>query len=315
MKVLFCTSANDKFAKGCALLLYSLKKNLNNFDDYQYKVFYLSLSEENKKMIKSIMPKVTFERPNDFSYCEGIKTLYGEENQDTYLCIESFKQEGYDKVLWVDSDMLCVNDFSNILSNNHAMSACLTKSVSFNTKEKMMSHGVQKFNAGFMMINKQHLQDKKTYNDLVQIIKKAKDNKTNNSYRVLHKTSNTFNDQDAIRIYWTNRPTNILPDWYNFKKFGTLGRFKEDDRFFEDNLDKIKIIHYAGKRKPWANKTDRSLKTDDGVMAGKYDVCSVSDPEQMNKCLAIHIWHDYYEECFGEKCLNDWYLHDRSMRW
>jgi lipopolysaccharide biosynthesis glycosyltransferase len=314
-KILVCTSANNRFATGAAVLLHSLKKNFSEYSSCDFKIFYLELSEENKKMIREITPEVIFEKPADFSYCEGIKTLYGTDNQETYLCIESFKQEQYDKVLWIDSDMLCLEDFANILTHDYPILACLTKSVDFNTNERYMKTGVAKFNAGFMVINRPHLEKGKTYKELTGIIRKAKRENQSGSYKVLHKTSNTFNDQDAIRIYWTNKPVYILSDWHNFKKFGTLGKFPEQDRFFRNNIHKVKIVHYAGKRKPWANKTDRTLVTEDGVMPGKYDVCSVSDPKQLNKCKAVHVWHDYYEECFGEKCVTDWYEHDKQRSW
>jgi lipopolysaccharide biosynthesis glycosyltransferase len=321
-KILICTSANDRFTDGAALLFYSLKKNFKAYGDCDFKVFHLILSDVAKQKIRDIEPRVQFEIPPDFDYCSGIKTLYGQDNQETYLCIESFRQDDYDKVLWIDSDMLCISDFSEILERTEPMLACLTKSNDFNTSASYNKSGVDKFNAGFMVINREHLEGKKTYQDLTAIIKKAKhametSNKTPGAqyYKVLHKKSTTFNDQDAIRIYWTTRPTYILPDWYNFKRFGTLGKFKSDDKFFRKNVDNVKIIHYAGKRKPWGNKTDRTLVTDDGVMPGKYDVCSVSDPEQLNRCEAVHIWHDYYEECYGTLCTTDWYKHDKSLTW
>ena len=121
-----------------------------------------------------------------------------------------------------------------------------------------------------------------------------------------------FNDQDVIRVYFSSAPTHILPDWYNFKNFCLGPNFEETNKIFDTHQNDVKILHFSGKRKPWANKTDRSGGPVDGKIAGIYDVCSVADPEEMNNSAACHIWHDYYEECFGEKCINDWYRHDRS---
>ena len=73
-------------------------------------------------------------------------------------------------------------------------------------------------------------------------------------------------------------------------------------QFFDDNIDKIKIILYSGKRKPWGNKTNR----DDGHN-GRFDVCSVGDHNAMVGVKAVDLWHQYYEECFGKKCQTDWY--------
>ena len=316
MKKLIVTSSDDKFATGCAVLLYSLKKNMSIFDECDVKVFYTNLSEESRNLIKSVCPKVVFEKPKDFDYCKGIKTLYGEDNQDTYLCLESFRQTEYDKVAYIDTDMLCVGDISNLFHEQYklGMMACLGKK-QFYSKLTEHKNGIEKFNAGLMIIGKEHLEGEKTYKDLVSIVKKAKETKDDDVYKVLHKTSKTFNDQDAVRIYWTNRPVIILPDWYNFKLFGFYGKYEEHDKFFRDFLHMVKIIHYSGKRKPWANKTDRTRSLNDGAISGAYDVCSVGDPEEMNKSLAVHVWHDYYEECFGKKCINDWYKHDKTMSW
>ena len=319
MKKLIVTSADDKFAIGCAVLLFSLEKNMSIFGDCDIKVFYTNLSEESMRLIKGVCPKVEFEKPEDFDYCSGIKTLYGQENQDTYLCLESFKQQEYDRVAYIDTDMLCIGDISDIFSedNNHSMMACVGAKA-INKKSVHHRGGISKFNAGFMVIGKEHLHNANTYNALVTIVENAKNTKNSENYRVLHKTSVTFNDQDAIKIYWQSRPVYILPDFYNFKNFGhgpSPEDFKRTDNLLRENIDDVKIIHYSGKRKPWANKTDRSGPAIDGKIAGMYDVCSVANPEEMNKSLAMHMWHDYYEECFGKKCTNDWYKHNKTMRW
>jgi lipopolysaccharide biosynthesis glycosyltransferase len=319
MKKLIVTSTDDKFAPGCAVLLHSLKKNMSIFNECDVKVFYTSLGEQSKQIIRRVCPKADFEMPKDFDYCKGIKTLYGEDNQDTYLCLESFKQSEYDRVAYIDTDMLCIGDMSDIFSENldYDMMACIG-SKPLNIKQSFYRNGISKFNAGFMVIGKKHLDGRKTYNDLIDIVERAKSKKNNNQYRIMHKTAPTFNDQDAIKIYWQNRGVFILPDWYNFKNFGAGPRpedFKRTDDLFRQHLDNIKLIHYSGKRKPWANSTDRSGPSIDGKIPGMYDVCSVADPVEMNRSLAMHMWHDYYEECFGKKCINDWYKHDKEMRW
>ena len=319
MKKLIVTTTDDKFAPGCAVLLYSLQKNMKDFHECDVKIFYTSLSQSNKDMIKSVCPKVTIQEPEDFDYCKGIKTLYGEDNQDTYLCLESFKQSEYDRVAYIDTDILCISDISYIFSDklDYGMMACAgTKAL--NEREKYHPHGFSKFNAGFMVIGKENLAKNRTYNKLINIVKEASTTKSNDEYKILGKKAPTFNDQDAIKIFFRNNPVFILPDWYNFKHFGhgpSKKDFKRTDKNFRVHLDDIRLIHYSGKRKPWANITDRSTPSDDGRIAGVYDVCSMADPKEMNKSLAIHMWHEYYEECFGERCENDWYLHDREDRW
>ena len=175
MKKLIVTSTDDKFAVGCAVLLFSLQKNMSIFEDCDIKVFYTNLSEKSKNLIKGVCPRAKFETPENFDYCKGIKTLYGESNQDTYLCLESFKQSDYDRVAYIDTDMLCVGDISDIFTENrgHSMMACVgAKHV--NKKHAQYNGGISKFNAGFMVIGKEHLKNAETYTDLISIVKNAK---------------------------------------------------------------------------------------------------------------------------------------------
>ena len=152
-----------------------------------------------------------------------------------------------------------------------------------------------RFNAGFFVIGKQHLNDYKVYNDLVSIVKK----------RAKPGQDHIYNDQDAVVEYWvhgegTKHGFYAVPSFYNYREFGVLDDFS-GDKLLRQLIDETKIIHYSGKRKPWGNITDRSKDN------GKYDVCSVADPELMNDSIAMDIWHTYHKECFGNHCKTDWY--------
>ena len=304
-KVLFFTTTDDRMSKGCALLIYSLKKHIPNFDDYDMKVVYNNLSDDNKKMISDVHSEVIFEKPFDTEFCKNIPTLYGNNNQDTYLCFDSFRQLDYDKVVVLDSDMLCVGDFSELWLKekfNKPLIAChksgLNRRNVQNSEDgpifQMMHNG--KFNAGFFVIGKEYLKDYKVYNDLVSITKKRSNGKI-------------YNDQDAIVEYWvggdgTKKGWYVVPAFYNYREFGVgpgPKEFEPGDKLFRKVVDETKIIHYSGKRKPWGNITDRSKDN------GRFDVCSIADPMLMNHSLAMHTWHNYYKECFGEWCKTDWY--------
>lgn len=313
-KYLITTSADDRFAPGVAVLLHSLKKHMTRLEECDIKVFYTNLSEESKKLISSVKQDVIFEKPKNFDFCKGINTLYGKNNQDTYLCFHAFRQDMYEKVICLDSDMMCIGDISPLLDYSDPMLASFCRKP-MNFTERNHPNGCDKFNAGFMVINKQNLEGHRTYNRLVEIVKSVNKGidpdlvQFSQQYKIRGKKSTTFNDQDVIKMYWNSNPVRILPDWYNFKYWGGLSgnaTILEDNKklmnFFDKNLDKIKIVHYSGKRKPWGDKTKR----DDGFN-GMYDVCSVGDAEAMLGVKAVDMWHDYYEECFGTTCETDWY--------
>ena len=304
-KYLIMTAADNKFAKGAAVLLFSLRKHMARLAEVDIKVIYNNLTEENKQLIKHACPRVIFQKPADTEFCEGLTTLYGEDNQDTYLCFEAFRQHEYEKVICLDSDMMCIGDISPLLDYEQPMLACLSKNkVNFDHLE--FRNGVDKFNAGFFVINKQILQSSHTYDDLTNMVRHGRSQGLGKSH--------PFNDQDVIKKYWRNKYVLAVPDGYNFRMWGGLSGnkqiLKENERlisFFNKHIEDIKVIHYSGKRKPWGNKTVR----DDG-RNGLYDVCSCGDENAMIGVPAVDMWHDYYEECFEKKCETDWYYRKKK---
>ena len=91
----------------------------------------------------------------------------------------------------------------------------------------------------------------------------------------------------------------LLPSGYNFKNWGgapvdaSKGIGKGGEKVFQECLPYIKIIHYTGRRKPWA----------DHIASGeRSDSCSIVGLEEMKNSTPGKLWHQYYEECFGEKC-------------
>tara|TARA_Y100000593_G_scaffold94300_1_gene192734 strand:+ start:1094 stop:2059 length:966 start_codon:yes stop_codon:yes gene_type:complete len=316
-KVLFFTSSDNDFAPGAALLVYSLRKHVPNFESYDMKVFYTNLSDENKKMIGSVSSNVVFEKPRDMSYCSQALTIHGDDNKDTYLCFEAFRQQEYDQVVCLDSDMLCINDLSEILHEDYEKYPIMgcNKANEYrkrgedkdSQKTNVLRSSGAKFNAGFISIGPKHLKDNlNTYVDLCKLVEKRTGRQWDTS-RVT-RGNRPYNDQDAIVEYWHDKNVFILPDYYNWKHWGAIGGSKEienwgikQNNMFINNEQNVKLIHYSGKRKPWGNKTNR----DDGH-GGKYDVCSVGDAHLMRETRANLLWHEYWEECFGEKFKTDW---------
>ena len=118
-RYLFVTVTNDAYALGLCTMLYSLQKNLKLWGQCDLKIYYhdtlVPLSEESKVKIKKVFPRVKFTRvelKEEFLECYLKKTVF----QQTYLIFEAFNEDGYEKVIAFDSDMLCVRDFSELLT-------------------------------------------------------------------------------------------------------------------------------------------------------------------------------------------------------
>ena len=99
-----------------------------------------------------------------------------------------------------------------------------------------------------------------------------------------------------------------MPDGYNFKNWGGARvNIKKNigaggEKLFQLCKEHIKIIHFSGRRKPWASHIDTGTKTK--------NPCSVSGLKELKNSTPAKMWHEYYEECFGEKCHNSIMIDD-----
>ena len=102
-KIVLTMGFDDRFFKGGAVMIHSLKKHLSNFDSFDFKVFYCDdvckLSEENKNKLRKIHPDIIFEKINQPAYA-NCEMMY-EKHRASFLSIECFNQTDYDKVVFM----------------------------------------------------------------------------------------------------------------------------------------------------------------------------------------------------------------------
>ena len=111
---------NDGFIDGGLAMVYSLKKNFKDIDKHDFKIYYspsfCPLSEENQGKLKAIHDKIEFVDGSHERYMRW--EIVGEESfRASFLTLESFKEDGYDKVVYNDADMLCISDPSEDILN------------------------------------------------------------------------------------------------------------------------------------------------------------------------------------------------------
>ena len=218
-KYVICIPSSTDFALSTAILIYSLKKNLKVYNECDIKVQYNDLDEASKNLIKKVKNDVIFEKPKDSSFYHHIsETIYGSNNYDCYLSFEMFWQDGYQKSIYLDSDMLCVKDFSKIILENKGG---ITWKVP---------------NLGTVIVGEKIL-GKDTYYKFI--------NTALNHYK-----NDPMGDQNTlIHLYSKGEDVTTIGDEYNFQHWGGGG--KGSNQNFLNNEDNIKIIHYSGRRKPW----------------------------------------------------------------
>ncbi len=125
MKILFTTVCNDEYAIGGHVMLYSMRKYIKNFDQYDVNIYYnnefASLSQKNQDTFKLIFPNVRFVHVNKECYFNSKLPPAGNRAQGckaAYLTLESFQEIDYDKVIMFDVDMLCIDDISELFDSN-----------------------------------------------------------------------------------------------------------------------------------------------------------------------------------------------------
>ena len=87
-----------------------------------------------------------------------------------------------------------------------------------------------------------------------------------------------------------NPDVKVISNLYNFQEFGAGG--KGTSEHYDESAADVKVIHYSGRRKPWAAIWD-------GDEGNKNCVRYAS---LMNQNKAVKIWYKYYDN-FREECL------------
>tara|TARA_B100000315_G_C14506857_1_gene555017 strand:+ start:427 stop:1326 length:900 start_codon:yes stop_codon:yes gene_type:complete len=251
-RILFTTVLNNSYFFGFIALIESILIYNPNFN-HPFKIYYSKeispLDIENINKIKSKYNFVTFHDVDlrKYKYCFETFIHYchiqpsfphNERLKPAFLALESFSENKYDQVCFLDTDMLVTGDLSPIWKNNrNGFWACEGTPLRSPTGFTLDKRGYKLINSGIFIIGK----------DLL-------------GYSILHKILNyqiklndirkfgNLADQTLLNAFFAEK-TNLLEPVYNT-------RFAIDD--LKINLTKlilnlgIKIIHYSSMGiKPW----------------------------------------------------------------
>jgi lipopolysaccharide biosynthesis glycosyltransferase len=247
---MYCTVCTGNYFKGVVKLLKSILKNFSNFDSDFY-IFYNTkcdpLTDYHFKYITNIYDKVKFQGIDGDEFNITRNTKPKRLTKNCFLSFYAFKDYGYDKNIFLDSDMIVRRDFRFLLSAKTSFIGAIDNSHKKYRNEFAITKIINKkdnpdINSGFMIINSKYLGDE-TFNELINI--------TNNSLEKIN------GDQCAINLWLKNKDRTILPFLFNYQiKFALKNG--------SSNSESAKlafIYHYIGSQKPWMyeprNKFDR----------------------------------------------------------
>lgn len=155
VKKLLCSVCNDKYILGMEILLYSLKKH--NTIDFDIKIYNrCDLSDNNKKILKKIYNHIIFEDINDPFYIN---------NMPHYMSLLAFKEYNYDRVIYIDCDILCIGNIEKIFNLKENFSICYDTNIPYPKKNKYniyLINGIKnitELNTGVFIVNKKLLNE------------------------------------------------------------------------------------------------------------------------------------------------------------
>jgi len=223
-KILWCSICNDKYITGLCVLLYSIKKHNPTFN-FPFKVYYNDdISEENKAKVRAYYPQIIFENSTTFkNYAKW------------YNCLLPFKEHAYDKVICIDSDILCLGDISELNETKYDhFSACQDSNVKFLFQTHLNIRHFFDINSGVFIIPKKMLSSPRVFQDLVNLVAKYPNEK--------------LGDQDILNRYLKFSRMTRLPGKYNVKKNIYYNQKYKD-------TDDVRFLHFCGTDKPFLTRS------------------------------------------------------------
>lgn len=263
MRVAIVTIVNDSFVKGAQVMIKSFLDTNSWFegDIIVCHSFNRSpLSAANMKKLAALYPKTIFRNINESDYADiNTKNAMNARFVVSYYTLEAFRITGYDRVLFLDSDMIILGDLTNLIKRECFVGIENTLSIYSTNKECGGKNPISYINGGVFSIPK-GLLGERSFNELLEVAKPG------------HKKA----DQDTINKWILERKFSyyVINNRYNFM---VRAPWKQNRPVSDIQKDEVRILHYAGKHKPWANNPNSPYAAWE------------------------KIWQDYYESTFGVK--------------
>lgn len=223
MKVALVTMLNDEFIIGFKSMMNSLKR-YNSWFDLSLIVLNDDLSEESMETIRYIYGNVDFHTIQKGFYKDVNFDITTARLKSTYYKLDLFNIAGYDRLVFIDSDVIILGDIKELFE-------CKAGFAAIKGYDPLNDILRRDFNSGVFVVNKMFL-TAEVYTDLLKLCKKG--------YKMP--------DQKTLNLYFNGR-TVFLDKIYNVEK---RMLFSKNHKHF---LTNARILHYVGE-KPWNKKTN-----------------------------------------------------------
>lgn len=218
MKIALCSLMDDNFVIGFKVFIKSLLKH-NPWFDYDYVILDNDISDESKEEMNKCYDKLIFRKIKKERYEQVDMSRTADKLKATYYTLDVFSIAEYDRIVFMDVDMLVLDDLSEVFNCGYPFAACKA----YNSGQDITRNDI---NSGLFVINEKYL-NKVVYNDLLRIARRGF----------------SMPDQKVLNRYFINQ-IHFLDKRYNVEK--RMYHTKQ----FKKIKDNPAVIHYVA-TKPW----------------------------------------------------------------
>ena len=248
--------ANDKYAQHAGVMLCSLLENTKYRN--KVKIFFVDsgLSQNNKNnlqfLVNSYGARVSFIKVNKKKF-SNLK-ICGHLGLETYYRFSLFDDKNISRILYLDSDMVILDDISKLFSINFQEKIILAVKELAVSQDKIKSLNIPSngsyFNAGLLLVDCEQWRKKEITKKLILFMQK-------NSKKI------EWGDQDGLNAILFRSWKELNPTWnvinnayFKYFFFSPAARYENFNRRKVGSIiHNARIIHYAGwggEMKPWS---------------------------------------------------------------
>jgi lipopolysaccharide biosynthesis glycosyltransferase len=248
--ICIATVTTDSFVVGTLVTIYSFLK-YNSWFDGNIVIIYNELSEQSREYLKLVYDKIKFFSVGDemLEKVKGITKVFPEfsPKQARFYSLETFRLRDYEKVLFLDSDLLFRGSIEDLFETEHNFVAC-GDGAFYNKSGRRWGKGLEEiiageeievlyntFNSGFFLVDKTLLNDE-NYAGLLNLVDSR-----------IYKTPNMkLADQVVLNIYFSGQQQ-LVSGVYNYLLAHRAPLFEMEKLSFTD----ARVLHFNGHHKPW----------------------------------------------------------------
>lgn len=235
MSILYLTVASDNYIDGVIALYKSIKKQHPDFNnDFKiiYHQKYCPLNQESKQKLLNVYQNFIFQEATLEEFkVTNMKIKHPRFNYACLLSFYAFNQPDYDKIVFLDSDLIFIRPFKHLEDIKADFIGVKDKPIKFPINKLVKKDKGMQVNVGLLIISGKY-NNQETFNQLINIMHSKRRVK--------------LPDQEIINQFFDGKEMIFLPLEYNRQ----VREFYPNDKINNFYKNKDVCLHFCGP-KPW----------------------------------------------------------------